>query len=207
MYSDLSRQPHWVPKLRAFLKIQRKVLSHFHIAPGLYIRVSFRCFCQTVLITWFGDFSFSSWTGLKEVFPVAHSSNSWNMHCLLKLMNSITRATVMFIRKRKKKWLSDFFFLFPFSKIQAPIERHFCMGGWYLKQDHSKHSASILYEKRSMSHYTEVFSSHSSVQWEYDREARHYPLPWLPRALWEQPELCVENQRHRRSRDSGKWRK
>lgn len=60
-------------------------------------------------------------------------------------------------------------------------------------------------EVGSMSEYTTVFSSHSSLQWEYDREARHYPVPWFPWALWEQPELCVENQRHRRSRDSGKW--
>lgn len=34
---------------------------------------------------------------------------------------------------------------------------------------------------------------HSSMQRESDRKERHHPLPRLPGALWEQPELCVED--------------
>lgn len=39
-----------------------------------------------------------------------------------------------------------------FRKIQVFIERHFCMGGWYFKHGHSKHSSSILCVKRSGKH-------------------------------------------------------
>lgn len=45
------------------------------------------------------------------------------------------------------------------------------------------------------------------MQQESDRKERYHPLPWVPGALWEQSELCVENHCYRRSWYPGKYKR
>lgn len=51
--------------------------------------------------------------------------------------------------------------------------------------------------------FKHCFAHSSAMWWKSDWAQRHHPLPWLPRAVSEQPQLCVEDISPRGSRNPG----